>query len=165
MSVDDWEREATFRERDANFRELSTTARHYSNLRFLITPFYVALNGGLLLGIRQYIFEVKDVGLSATTKAIVALGLLALASIVFLVFRYIENTLNLYVDFFRGEFKEKYPNSFWSGIPHTGQGIHHCVMLLYWSIFLGWCAIVSLHVWQLLPAHAQEAIKGILGYG
>jgi hypothetical protein len=39
--------------RDTEYKEISITLRHYSNLRFLIIPLYFAINGGMLVAFQN----------------------------------------------------------------------------------------------------------------
>jgi len=71
------------------------------------------------------------------------IGLLLLASIFFVVFRLIENVLNSYLDFLRDEAADQYPNGFLHKIPQTAGSVHSHIMLLYWSIFVSWWALIA----------------------
>ena len=39
--------------RDTEYKEISSTLRHYSNLRFLIIPLYFTINAGMLVGFQN----------------------------------------------------------------------------------------------------------------
>jgi hypothetical protein len=133
--------------RESEFRELCNAQRHYSNLRFLIIPVYVALNGGLAFGARDYLLAGRQ-----PVDKFYFFGLFLLASIFFVVFRFIEIALNTQLDFLRSEFEKAYRESFWARAPaprafwirgrFRKQVVHLHVMLLYWSMLLGWWGVI-----------------------
>jgi hypothetical protein len=91
--------------REAEYRELCATLRHYSNLRFLIMPLYFAINGALFLG-----FQDEQIRRIHGLWIIIVLFSALLAW----VFAIVEYRLDSYMDGFVKYAKKMAPDYHWS---------------------------------------------------
>jgi hypothetical protein len=119
---------------DANFRELNFAMRHFSNLRFLIIPIYLTINGAMFLGLD------RNFGIDPLIPNIC---MLTLALIIFGVFYYLENALNRYLDAFYLELVVSYPNNSWRRRPKTYGWVHRPICIMYIWIAVDWFILIA----------------------
>jgi hypothetical protein len=115
--------------RDVEFQELSTTIRHYGNLRFIYLPIYFAINGSMVIGL-------QNSGIRSVEGVAFAVALLA--TVLFWLFLFLEMTLNRYLEAFIIQAKGAYGPTFWTKRPDTKNYISLSIRVLYAVIFVGW---------------------------
>src|SRR4051794_5103468 len=93
---------------ETEFKELCALVRHYSGLRYVVIPAFLAIHGAIFLALKDGILAKVNVsGFSAHLLQAVPLVLGA----IFLVFEY---TLNKCLDSLVAVAKGQWPESFWA---------------------------------------------------
>jgi hypothetical protein len=112
---------------DTEFKELNSSIRHYSNLRYLVIPIFLALNGGALLAIRDGL----HIALHPPGVVLLVVPLLICG-----IFYYLETSLNDYIDNLKIR-AAKYSvietgkASFWADIPRTNNRVSYSIRWIY----------------------------------
>src|SRR5580700_9244650 len=114
---------------ETEYKELNTTIRHYSNLRFLILPIFFAINGGMFVATQ---------GDKTRTPVIMYFILVLLAAFVSHVFCTLEKSLDDYLEAFVKHMKEIRPDGFWSRRPDTRSEVTNGIISLYRTVVFCW---------------------------
>jgi len=120
---------------ETEYKQICMTIRHYSNLRFLIIPIFVAINGALFIAVR---------GDKTNQTHDVYFAMFIFSLIIFCVFIYLEYVLNKYYEVFIKRAIEINPNSFWRARLPTGDWVSRSICALYLSVTLSWLALAAL---------------------
>jgi hypothetical protein len=115
--------------KDTEFKEVNTTIRHYSNLRFLAMPIFFTINGAIYLG-----FQNERLSKIPHIYWIVA----AFSVFLFIFFASFEYRLHLYLEAFVKHARELNPNSFWSKRPDYRIVITFFLIILYAAVVSCW---------------------------
>src|SRR5574338_553269 len=91
---------------DTEYEQVSSSLRHYSNLRYAILTVFIALSAGLIATVHG-----KD-AVSLKPQVVLALQIFGLVSS--LAFWWIEFILDGYLTEFRNFVRDNYPSSHWN---------------------------------------------------
>jgi hypothetical protein len=123
--------------RDTEFKEISASIRHYGGLRYLIVPIFIAIQGGVLIGLRDHL--VDKLGTSGC-RWLVMIFPIAIAT----VFITIECSLNNYVDRLVAIAKKSWPHSFWNEVYRSRRLVNISICSLYAIITAASCIVLLL---------------------
>jgi hypothetical protein len=125
--------------KDTEFKEISTTIRHYSNLRFLIMPIFFAINGGLFIGFQND---------KLRSLPNIWFLLLVLPAWVCVVFSVLEINLNRYIERFVAHGELLKPGGLWSKRPSPPRRftVTRWVVTLYLIVAACWW-VVAVSLW------------------
>ena len=107
---------------ETEFKELCASVRHYSGLRFLIVPIFLAIQGGILIGLREGVITRVSISRFAVISVPMVLGA---------IFLVLEGSLNKLIDDLVSAIKEGWPNSFWAKLRRTRYLVTISVSLIY----------------------------------
>ena len=115
--------------RDTEYKEISSTLRHYSNLRFLIMPLYFTINAGMFVGFQNdKLRDIPHIYLIAGTLPI-------LLAWVFVTMEYL---LNRNIERFVACAAKLVPGGHWASRPKS-LGILTCsLIVLYIAVACCW---------------------------
>jgi hypothetical protein len=113
--------------RETEFKELCNIIRHYSGLRYLIIPIFMAIHGAFFVALKDGILTRVD----ARSFSWLLYAAPVLLAAIFLILEY---ALSRYIDGFVAVAKKEWPNSFWGKVKRTRYLVTTSISLLYLTI-------------------------------
>jgi hypothetical protein len=131
--------------RETEFKELCASVRHYSGIRFLVIPIFLAIQGGILISLREGVLT--RINISRYSEAVIVVPILLGA-----IFVVLEASLNRLIDNLVNAIKAGWPNSFWAKIPRT----RYLVTISVDSIYVVVTVATSVLLWFVLSARTSS---------
>jgi hypothetical protein len=128
--------------KETEFKELNASLRHYSGLRYLIMPIFLAAQGGILFGLREGIITRIHHSPAAYLSIIVPIAFC-------LVFVALERTLNGLIDDMVGKIKQGWPNSAFATVRRTRVMVTTAVISFYVVVTVATSALIVISILAL----------------
>jgi hypothetical protein len=110
--------------KEADFKEVCASVRHYSGLRYLIVPIFLAIQGGVLLCLREGLITRFDISSFSRTVVVVPIVFGA-------IFLVLEDALNKLLNSLVCAINAGWPDSSLAKIPRTRFKVTLSVSLIY----------------------------------
>jgi hypothetical protein len=115
--------------KDTEFKEVNTTIRHYSNMRFLAMPLFFTINGAIFYAFQNE--KLRNISYAYWIAAIFSVALFAF-------FASFEWRLHFYLERFVEHVRKLKPDCFWSKRPGRRYLTTVLVTILYGAVVLCW---------------------------
>ena len=120
---------------ETEFKELCSAIRHYSGIRYLIIPIFMAIHGAMFIALKDGIQNKINV---SEFRFLV----LAFPIVVGAIFLVLEYTLDRYLDEFFRVARTNWPSSFWAKVARTRKVVTTAISALYVVVTMASCVFL-----------------------